>query len=135
MGFNTVVHILNDMFSQLQEHPKEFVDYILSRMNGGPKYQGSPVDQAVEVMQTHHASDYVLYLSGGNTCFDFSSKEIDRLLASGHDEYLDKIVREAQWHVTRMKRYVAEQRAIRDPLLYKAKKAVASHRARKKAKK
>jgi hypothetical protein len=134
MGFNTVVHILNDMLYELQEHPKEFVDYIVSRMNGGPKY-GSAVSNAVEVCQTHHASDYQLCLSGGNTIFSFSHKEIDELLANGHDKYLDKIVKEAQWQVTWMKKYLAEQRAIRESLLYKAQSAVASHRRQKKAKK
>jgi len=130
MGFNTVIHILNDYLWEIQEHPKEFVEYIVSRMNGGPRFQANPVANAVEVCQTHHASDYQLCLSGGNSIFSFTHKEIDQLLASGHDEYLDKIVKEAQWQVTWMKRYLAEQREKQDPLLYKAKKAVANRRKR-----
>ena len=124
MGFNTVVHILNDMLYQLQEHPKEFVDYIMSRLNGGPKWQGNPVDGAVQVMQSHHASDYMLYLSGGNTILPFCWTEAERLVKEGHVDYVRKCIKEAKLAVKNFERHINEELAKKDPLLYKAKMAL-----------
>ena len=131
MGLNTVVHILNDMFDRLQDHPKEFVDYILSRMNGGPKWQGSPVDGAVQVMPTHHASDYQLYLSGGNTILSFCWTEAERMIKEGHADYARKCIKEAKLAVKNFERHIDEELAKKDPLLYKAKMALKKNKRSK----
>jgi hypothetical protein len=71
MGYNTVVEINNDMFSDIEEHPEAFVREIHRQMNPFPGEDGTinlPQRYNVgRVVGCYHADMTQLILAGGNT--------------------------------------------------------------------
>jgi F0F1-type ATP synthase epsilon subunit len=134
MGFNTVVHILNDAFHRLEEHPEKLVEHIKSLMNMGltqrmREFQG-PLSNDVKVMPSHHASEEMYYISGGNTISQVSTQQAEIYAEKGFGyEFIEELKRLEQ-HSKFVRKFLEEQLEKKNPLLHAAKKHLRKNRQR-----
>ena len=113
MGMNTVIHILNDGFHELEEDPKGFVETIRQQMNEpiGSEYRFllGPHGNVIKVMPYHHASDERYYISGGNTISEVSMNQADEYIEKGFGkQYIKTLERLIRW-ARETKKYTKEK--------------------------
>lgn len=100
MGYMTTLTILNDCMDQIKKNPEQFVEGIFEQYYQGGVVSVGNCANPVEVMSTHHADDYRLYVSGGNATIDINpwNPETKRLMdgASFQRDYVISCVKRAK---------------------------------------
>lgn len=101
MGYNTTINILNDALDQIQKHPEQFVQGILSKYYKGGNVGVGNHANPVRVMRSGHADEFRLYAVHGNSMTELSpySRETRELIENRpfvRDVFRGSI-REARW--------------------------------------
>jgi hypothetical protein len=96
MGYNTVVLVLNDASSAIENNAQDFASGVVRAMSNFKETtvslgnHGNPVT----VMPTFHANSTKFFCAGGNSIYEITNFNDDFLNKLKHSQYLRKSVKE-----------------------------------------
>lgn len=94
MGYNTAILIINDNLSEIEKHPKQFVDNLVKQINNNEEDYISVGNccNPVQVMKTEHADMFRLYCSNGNNMIELSPYNSKLIKKCKQTSWIKKII-------------------------------------------
>ncbi len=116
MGFMTEVSISNDMWHVMKANPDEFFGAIDRGMQSHriDSYPVANTSGYLKVAPSHHADEPRLYLAWRNSFVDMShwgfKRDYPGIVGSNEHmiKFMEDNIKEAQYQLTQLKRYVKE---------------------------